>query len=156
MIRKVGNRIKLRSDILKKGSNIMGSTGTSRFSDYSGSSGGGEKPTKSSSNSKSTGDTSNRCEKNLNVSLEEVATCTYYSDHGEVPPANTDVDVISKLVGGRIGLRTTITSELIGYLPTEYNYVRRCMEQGYSYSGKVTSSSLKPIPRISVSLKPAK
>lgn len=133
----------------------MGSTGTGRFSDYSGSSGGSEKPTKSSGNSKGTGDAGNRCEKNLNVSLEEVATCTYYSNHGEVPPVNTDVDVISKLVGGRIGVQTTTASELIGYLPTEYNYLRRCMEQGYSYSGKVRSSSLKPIPKISVSLKPA-
>ena len=134
----------------------MGSTRTGRFSDYSGSSGGSEKSTKSSSNSKITGDAGNRCEKNIKVSLEEVAMCTYYSDHGGVPPVNTDVDVISKLVGGRIGVETSTDSELIGYLPTEYNYLRQCMEQGYSYSGTVTSSSLKPIPRISVSLKPAK
>ena len=134
----------------------MGSTGTGKFFDYPSSSGGSKKSTKSSSNSKSTGDAGNRCEKNLNVSLEEVATCAYYSDHGKVPPSNTDVDVISKLVGGRIGVQTTTASELIGYLPTEYNYLRRCMEQGYSYSGKITSSSLKPIPRISVLLRPAK
>ncbi len=134
----------------------MGSTGTGRFSDYSGSSGGSEKSTNSSSNSKRPGDASNRCEENLKVSLEEVSICTYYSDHGDVPPVNTDIDVISKLVGGRIGVKTSTDSELIGYLPTEYNYLRQCMEQGYSYSGTVTSSSLKPIPRISVSLKPTK
>ncbi|RLC63580.1 MAG: hypothetical protein DRI01_04965 [Chloroflexi bacterium] len=134
----------------------MGSTGTGRFSDYSNSSGGSEKSTKMGGNAKSTGGAGNRCEKNLKVSLEEVAVCTYYSDHGDVPPVNTDVDVISKLVGRRIGVQTSTVSELIGYLPTEYNYLRQCMEQGYSYSGAVTSSSLKPIPRISVSLKPAK
>jgi hypothetical protein len=134
----------------------MGSTGTGRFYDYSNSPGGSEKSTKSSSNSKSTGDTGNRCEKNLKVSLEEVAICTYYSNKSDVPLVNTDVDVISKLVGGRIGVKTSTDSELIGYLPTEYNYLRQCMEQGYSYSGTVTSSSLKPIPKITVSLNPAK
>jgi len=132
----------------------MGSSGTGHFSDYSGSSGGSIK-SEGSGTSKGSGN-SNRCENNLNVSLEEVASCNYYRNHDGVPPAQTDVNVISKLIGGRIGVQTTTGSELIGYLPTEYNYLRRCMEQGYSYNGTVSSSSLKPIPRVSVVLRASK
>jgi hypothetical protein len=132
----------------------MGSSGTGNFSDYPGSSGG----SKSKGNGASQGQSGdhNRCENNLTVNLEEVSSCAYYKNHKSVPPEQTDVNVISKLVGGRIGVQVTTDNELVGYLPTEYNYLLQCMKQGYSYNGTVTSSALKPTPRISIELRALK
>ena len=42
--------------------------------------------------------------------------------------------------------------EVIGYLPVEYNYLRRCIEQEFSYTGEVVLSASRPIPTVRVTL----
>jgi hypothetical protein len=87
--------------------------------------------------------------------LEEVARCDYFTAHHALPPVGTPVAVRTKLVSGRIGVETT-AGELVGFLPTDYNYLLRCMKQGYTYAGKVASSILKPVPVVRVDLEATK
>ncbi len=131
----------------------MGSSGTGRFSDYSGSPSGSENTKQTDSGSGQGSSDSDICQRKiLNAVLEEVALCEYYETYNEVPPKDTLIAVRKNLVDGRIGVQKADTEEIIGYLPTEYNYLRRCMAQGYSYNGQVISSSLRPVPTVTVEL----
>lgn len=63
----------------------------------------------------------------------------------------TPVSVRATLVQGRIAV-VNDNDEVIGYLPVEYNYIRRCIEQEFSYIGTVVFSATRPIPTVRVSL----
>ena len=70
----------------------MGSTGSGSFSDYSGSrpkeegQGGG--------GGGASGD--DRCARAFSCDLEEVEHCNYFSENGDVPPANTALSIDGK------------------------------------------------------------
>lgn len=97
-----------------------------------------------------------RCENELtDVKLEEVATSQYYTEHDDVPPAGTPVSLQSELVGGRLAVRNN-AGEVIGLLPTRFNYLVACMARDYSYAGQVASSSKGALPRIAVNLAPSR
>jgi hypothetical protein len=122
----------------------VGSVKPGKFSDYAGVQGGESTPKDAPPD---------LCEKPLrNVALEEVATAPYYLEHEDVPSAGTSVSVRRALVGGRIAVETVDGAQVIGYVPTERNYLRRCMEQGYSYRGSVVSSAALPVPSVRVDL----
>ena len=131
----------------------MGSTGTGNFDDYSGTP-GGTSPGGGPSGGR--GATGTRCDNRIDfVDLQEVATSDYYSTRGAVPAPGTDVGVRRSLVGGRMGVETTDTSEVVGLLPTTFNYLRQCLEQGYTYSGQVSASLDTPVPQVRVDLEPS-
>lgn len=116
----------------------MGSSGTGRLSDYSG--------TGSGSSGGSSG--KNKCSETINEQLEDVARCDYYINNNDVPPIGTQVSLIQE---GRITV-TTLTGEKIGFLPTEYNYLAGCLANGYSYSGTIVQSANTRIPAVLVKL----
>jgi len=89
------------------------------------------------------------------ISLEEIAGCEYYQKHSDVPRLSTRVRVRQTLVEHRIGVENN-KGELLGYLPTEYNYLLGCMEAGFSYVGLVKSALNILIPRINIDLRPDK
>jgi hypothetical protein len=94
----------------------------------------------------------NKCEEPItNVPLEEVASSPYFTTKNGVPPVGTTVSVRETLVQGRVAIASD-GDEVIGYLPVEYNYVRRCIEQGFSYTGEVVLSASRPIPTVRVTL----
>jgi hypothetical protein len=94
----------------------------------------------------------NKCAEPIeNVNLEEVERSSYYQVHHRVPNQGVVVLVGTTLVQGRISV-TTDNGEVVGYLPVEFSYLRRCIEQGFSYSGTVVSSALKPFAQVRVSL----
>jgi hypothetical protein len=129
----------------------VGSTGTGNFSDYSGSQGGGG----SGGGGQGGGSNSNedRCLESIeNVRLQEIERSEYYSNHGAVPRVSTKVALRSTLVGGRIAIETKSGKEIIGVLPTRLNYLRRCIEQGYSYTGEVVESKSGLVPSVRVDL----
>jgi hypothetical protein len=134
----------------------MGTQGTNKFKDYPGTPRGGASGAKAGGpSSEDPGDVP-LCERRLTgVPLEEVGRCDYFRAHSTIPAVGTPVVVRKKLVGGRIGVETT-GGELIGFLPTDYNYLLRCMKQGYSYAGQVTSIAAKPIPVVRVDLESSK
>lgn len=132
----------------------MGSTGTGRFSDYSGTpngraSGGGAGGGGSSN--------PNNCENAIgDIELEEVGRCPYFQTNNLVPIANSVVSLNQELVDGRLAILVDQSGLVIGYLPKRYNYLRACMTEGFSYAGVVTSVvGSEDFPRIWVDLAPS-
>lgn len=122
----------------------MGSTKTGRFNDYPGGKREG----------RPTGPGNDQCEKAIgNIILEEVANCEYYNIHNDVPPNGTNVILRQQLVGGRLAIELG-SREVVGFLPTHYNYLRQCMEQGYRYVGVITSSISGTLPNVRIDLGP--
>ena len=123
----------------------MGSTGTGSFSDYS-----RKKPVNSEDE---TGGSSgvDKCALGFSSYIEEVSRCFYYLNYAGVPETNTDVRVIFN--GIRLAVEN-LRGEELGYLPTEYNYLRYCLEEGYEYSGVVSGASDTTPPKIMVDITP--
>lgn len=132
----------------------MGSSGTHSFTDYPGSNGG--RPNSDGGGNGGgggSGGSSDRCENSITaLALEEVATADYYSKHNAVPTLTTKVFVRRELVGSRVALATVSDNEVIGYVPTAYNYLRQCIQKGWTYEGTVTRSISGRVPQLSVDL----
>jgi hypothetical protein len=116
----------------------MGSSGTGKFTDYSNSqkgSGGhgasGEDP----------------CQVNKTINLEDVERCQFFQAHHELPPANTIVEIVLTK-----RLCATLNGEILGYLPTELNFLAGCINSGMRYIGIVSSTSIHPLPRIQITV----
>ena len=123
----------------------MGSTGSGRLTDYSRFRGaekgitGGE-------------DLIDKCQRAVATVLEDVETCDYYKKFEKVPAKGTFV---------KIALKTRIVAidnngNVMGYLPTEYNYLLECLNDGYQYEGEVSGSFENPVPSIYVAVTPQK
>ncbi len=124
---------------------MMGSTGAGSLSDYTRFRGaqkgltGGE-------------DLINKCDKAVATVVEEVETCEYFVKHGKVPAKGTYV---------KIALKTRVAAldeqgDVIGYLPTEYNYLLECLNDGYQYEGEVSGSFDIPVPSVYIAVTPQK
>ena len=123
----------------------MGSPGSGRLSDYSRFGGavkgvtGGE-------------DLINKCDRAVATVLEDVETCDYYKKNGKVPAKGTYV---------KIALKTRLVAidekgDVIGYLPTEYNYLLECLNDGYQYEGEVSGSFETPVVSVYIAVTPQK
>ena len=123
----------------------MGSTGSGRLSDYTRFRGavkgvtGGE-------------DLINKCDRAVATVLEDVETCDYYKKNGHVPAKGTYV---------KIALKTRLVAldengDVIGHLPTEYNYLLECLNDGYQYEGEVSGSFDLPVPSVYIAVTPQK
>lgn len=124
----------------------MGSTGSGRFTDYSGfgksSSGSGSGGTGGAGGSSGV----DQCEQAFSCTLEEVAQCPYYEENEELPNEGETL---------RIGLEGRLVAVdegglVVGALPTSFNYIAACIEDGYDYVGVVTSANEAPVPSVSV------
>lgn len=124
----------------------MGSSGTGRFTDYPGSGGTSSKGGKQGGSSGEDG-----CKKPISEQLEDVGRCDYFKTHKAVPKAGTPVAVVQDK---RIAV-TTVKGEVIGYLPTKYNYLAGCLAAGYKYGGTVATSKDTPVPAVLVDLNAA-
>lgn len=87
-----------------------------------------------------------------NIRLEDVATSEYYVKHNNLPAIHTKVQIRNKIYLGRLVVETIDTHELIGNLPTQYNYLINCINSGLYYTGNVISSGKLPIPFVVVTL----
>lgn len=121
----------------------MGSSGTGRLTDYTQSGGGTSGQGGGTSGS-------DKCMESIQEQLEEVALCDYFKNNNNVPPVATTVRVT---IENRVAVETT-AGELIGYLPTQYNYIVACIHNGYSYSGSIQVSTTDPLPTVLVHLTP--
>lgn len=123
----------------------MGSTGSGRLSDYSRFGGavkgvtGGE-------------DLINKCDRAVATVLEDVETCDYYKKYGKVPAKGTYVriDKTMRLVA------VDENGDVIGHLPTEYNYLLKCLNEGYQYEGEVSGSFDIPVLSVYIAATPKK
>lgn len=124
---------------------IMGSSGTGRFSDYI-------PAEKGNSSNGNTGESSgaNKCSKAFTTNLEDVSRCDYFLNNGDVPDAGTEitVDIKTRLVA------KTLQGEIVGYLPTKFNYLAGCMDDGFRYLGVVSTSGTIPFAKITIDVHP--
>lgn len=125
----------------------MGSTGSGRFTDYSGT-----KPTVTSSGAGGGGGSSgnDRCQQAFSCTLEEVAQCDYLMQTGSVPPVGSQVSLILQrrlFAVAENGLK-------VGALPTSFNYLVNCLGAGINYAGVVRASTNAPVPSVSVDFVP--
>lgn len=121
----------------------MGSTGTGRFTDYPGN----PKPIKGVVGPNPKED---RCELAISTELEDVETSEYYNQYGKVPEQGSLVT---------IGFRKRIVAFskeklTIGSLPTKYNYLLGCIENGFNYTGEVEDSDDGCVPFIKIAVTP--
>ena len=123
----------------------MGSTGSGRLSDYSRFRGavkgvtGGE-------------DLINKCDRAVATVLEDVETCDYFKKNGKIPEKGTYV---------KIALKTRLVAldengDVIGYLPTEFNYLLECLNDSYQYEGEVSGSFNNPVHSVYIAATPQK
>ena len=123
----------------------MGSTGSGRFSDYSGT---GSSSQKEGSSGGSSG--TDRCRLAFSCILEEVAQCEYFSSNGDLPEIGATVKL---RLNGRLFAEDS-NGKSIGALPTKFHYLVACMESGIDYIGVVANSVASPVPSISVDFSP--
>lgn len=116
----------------------MGSSGSGRFSDYTGS-------PKTGSGDGSSGGASgtDKCQEAFTVSLEDVASHNYFINNGIAPPIGTELEV--SLLGRVVAVSGL---ESVGSLPTKFNYLARCLQDGIKYKGIVTASTNGPHPQV--------
>jgi len=86
------------------------------------------------------------------IDLEDVATSEFYTKHEALPSISTPVKLRSEIVSGRLVVETEDNNEILGNIPTEYNYLLDCIHEGLVYIGVVLSSGDVPIPYITVRL----
>ena len=135
----------------------MGSKGTNKFTDFPGTPSSSAKGSGQSGAGKGGQPEIDQCERKLaDIALEEVGRCEYVADHGGLPPAGMPVTLRTALVGGRLAVESVDSKEVIGFLPTEFNYLLQCTKQGYSYTGTVKSVRPRPVPVVRVDLEPQK
>ncbi len=125
----------------------MGSTGSGRFSDYPGSRPEGE------GNGTGGGGASgeDRCARAFSCTLEEVELCEYFTANGDVPAANTALTIQLR---DRL-FAVDASEQTVGALPTSLNYLADCLAAGFTYEGRITSSTSTPVALISVDFAPS-
>lgn len=87
-----------------------------------------------------------------NIRLEDVAISDYYVHHNSLPTTDTPVELYNEIYKGRIVVKATSTVEILGNLPTQYNYLINCIKKGMQYTGSVVASGSKPVPFVVVTL----
>lgn len=123
----------------------MGSSGSGNFSDYP-----GNRPIGGAGRSGGASG-ENKCDKAFSAMLEEIDRCGYYIEKKDVPKVGDNV-IIS------FDKRPIAVSEdgfIIGYLPTKFNYIKMCINDGYSYLGRVVSSSSDLVAAVSIDVIPS-
>jgi len=88
-----------------------------------------------------------------NIRLEDVATSDYYVNHQSLPSHGESVEINKNIYKGRLVVTVTSTSEVLGNLPTQYNYLINCIKKGMQYTGTVVASGIIPIPFAVVTLR---
>lgn len=133
----------------------MGSTGSGSFGNYRiGRNGGGTSGSGSGSAGGMGGTGEIECPKLIeNIRLEDVAVSEYYvNNNSTLPATGTKVQIRDKVHFGRLVIETEDTKQVVGNLPTQYNYLLTCITNGMHYSGEVISSGNTPVPFVVVTL----
>jgi len=133
----------------------MGSTGSGKFGDYRVGNGKlmGNSNTNTSGGVGGSKSGEIECPSIIeNIRLEDVATSEYYVKNRSLPPSGDNVSLYTTIFKGRLVVNATSTGEIIGNLPTQYNYLINCMKSGLNYTGAVVASGQKPIPFVVVTL----
>ncbi|MEJ8818561.1 hypothetical protein [Lacibacter sp. H407] len=121
----------------------MGSTGSGNFSDYS-----SNKTPQKNQGSKSTEDD---CTKAYSLTLEDVERSEYFLANNSLPTEGTSVTIRHNI---RLQAVETETNQSIGYLPTSFNFLLKCLSSGIVYQGEVISSIERPVSVVKIDIAP--
>src|SRR5258706_6167257 len=125
----------------------MGSRRSGRLTDYP----GGKTQDKSGSSGDGGPAPEDRCSRAFSVTLEDVEHCAFFKSHGSAPKIGTDLQIARKK---RI-VAETPAGEVVGNLPTNFNYLAGCLNDGFKYVGKVIDSSKgPPVAKVAVDFAP--
>lgn len=86
------------------------------------------------------------------IRLEDVAMSEYYMNKHSVPEVDGEVELSGEIHFGRLVVSLISTGEVIGNLPTDYNYLIDCINMGKEYTGSILSSGTSPVPYVVVTL----
>lgn len=123
----------------------MGSTGSGTFSDYSRRKSANQKEVNGGASG------TDNCSLAFSTLLEDVSRCFFYINYSNVPPSGTEIVITFN--GVRIVAENLLGEEL-GYVPTKFNYLKYCLNDGFKYSGIIDFSALSPTPSIRVDVAP--
>lgn len=122
----------------------MGSSGSGSFSDYPGSKGGSPNGGGAGGGGGPIGGGGpgggDKCAQAFSTELEDVEQLPYYAATGVLPPVGTPLTIAHQK---RI-VALDAQGRVVGNLPTAYNHLAECLEEGFTYSGQVTSSTVGP------------
>ena len=135
----------------------MGSTGSGRFGNYHGGNGdmpgGAGNGVGGGSGGTDGGAGEINCPAKIErIRLEDVATSEYYTNNNSLPASGDDVYLNTNIFRGRLVVNDITTGDIIGNLPTHYNYLITCLKKGMNYSGVVDLSGERPVPFVVVTL----
>lgn len=116
----------------------MGSTGTGKFGNYYDT----PKSTQSGINSLS----------NQVILLEDVALSEYYLKNKSVPKPKQKVQISDTILNGRLVVELTSNNQIIGNLPTDFNFLRLEIQNGNRFTGEIAFSGIDPMPNIAIKL----
>jgi len=91
------------------------------------------------------------CQEDYNFILEEVEQFEYFDNFG-IPNPGIEVFVKEELFEGRLIVFSTNEEQQMGTVPVIHNELKRCLESGLIYKGKVVHSSSSPLVRVAVIL----
>jgi len=128
----------------------MGSSGSSRFSDYPESP--RQKASSSGGRSGSAGGSSgvDRCDSAFTAVLEDYERSEYHATHNGPPR----VGALITIDGGRRIVARVSSGESIGNLPTPFNYLAACIASGHSYGGRITAVAGSAVVKITIDAGP--
>jgi hypothetical protein len=76
--------------------------------------------------------------------------CAYFMNHKGLPADHT---ALTLSLNQRVAAQTP-QGDVVGYIPTEYNYIAGCLKGGWRFPAAVVNTSMKPFPRIWVQVTP--
>lgn len=127
----------------------MGSSGSGNFSDYPGSM--AKEITENGIGV--TGGTSgiDKCKQAFHVLLDDVGNSEFYSQFNGVPVIG---DQLGILFDKKRVFAVDRNGVKVGALPTSFNYLVACLEDGVNYVGLVSSSAVTPVPTVAADFVP--
>ncbi|WP_431474011.1 hypothetical protein RVM24_11555 [Marinobacter sp. KM021] len=121
----------------------MGSSGSGHFSDYPGT----KAKVVTGDGTGMAGGASgvDKCKQAFHVLLDDVGNSDFYSQFNNVPAVGAQLAIIfdTKRV-----FAVDMNGVKVGALPTSFNYLVACLEDGVTYIGLVSSSAASPVPTV--------
>ncbi|PSF12625.1 hypothetical protein C7H10_10480 [Marinobacter shengliensis] len=86
-----------------------------------------------------------KCKQAFHVLLDDVGNSDFYSQFNNVPAVGAQLAIIfdTKRV-----FAVDMNGVKVGALPTSFNYLVACLEDGVTYVGLVSSSAASPVPTV--------
>jgi hypothetical protein len=127
----------------------MGSSGSGRFSDYPGTK--AKRVVGNGTGIEGGASGVDRCKQAFHTVLEDVGNSDFYSRFRNVPAVGDQLGIVfdKKRV-----FAVDVQGVKVGALPTSFNYLVACLEDGVTYVGLVSFSAASPVPTVNADFVP--